>query len=447
MYSSVISKEHVMAAAKPKKTYKSPKSFTVKKKAKQAKQVLLAVLVGGVLLGGLALAFANTRKSQDVRSDASGGTRVCAVTIRNKDCARKGNDSPSRSVTTSAFVNTANLPSKNCEDTDLNAWATGVPEKIVVATVNLGNQQAEHWPNGVLSWSRSCWIEPNFVPEPTSAGSTPVSGSDDEKIIIGGTIYACDGSRLANVPVRAYGNTVTTNAQGKWQVTKNTSVIANGIQEFTVVAGNDVTSTHATTYTPRSAAPQFAKVNAGCGKIACDYKPSATSNSRGYSVNKYQFGTDLATYRKWFVTSTTAPNPLLGFDFKPVNCAPAASANITVTAQPATGGGVTVNARITPKAGLSVSKAQFAYRKKGATAWEASKLKNETTPNNGVYSATYALGERVGTPGEYEFTVNVYFADGTTPCTGNGSYVGPWFTQCSGQKSAFLNWSTPSPND
>jgi hypothetical protein len=106
-----------------------------------------------------------------------------------------------------------------------------------------------------------------------------------------------------------------------------------------------------------------------------------------------------------------------------------------------------VNARITPKAGLSVSKAQFAYRKKGATAWEASKLKNETTPNNGVYSATYALGERVGTPGEYEFTVNVYFANGTTPCTGNGSYVGPWFTQCSGQKSAFLNWSTPSPND
>jgi hypothetical protein len=423
MYSSVIIKEHVMAAAKPKKSYKPVKSFAVKKKAKQAKQMLLALIVGGLLLGGLALAFANTRKSQDVRSDASGGFYCQQVQYKGVACS---GEKRQRSANWSATDN-----STNCINKTFN-------------TANFGT---------FSSYKIVCWPATSNSPEPTSANSIPavgtasVSGSDDEKIIIGGTIYACDGSRLANVPVRAYGNTVTTNAQGKWQVTKNTSVIANGIQEFTVVAGNDVTSTHATTYTPRSAAPQFAKVNAGCGKIACDYKPSATSNSRGYSVNKYQFGTDLATYRKWFVTSTTAPNPLLGFDFKPVNCAPAASANITVTAQPATGGGVTVNARITPKAGLSVSKAQFAYRKKGATAWEASKLKNETTPNNGVYSATYALGERVGTPGEYEFTVNVYFADGTTPCTGNGSYVGPWFTQCSGQKSAFLNWSTPSPND
>lgn len=361
-----------MAAAKPKKTYKPVKSFAVKKKAKQAKQVLLAVLIGGVLLGGLALAFANTRKSQDVRSDASGGTRVCALTFRNKKCSNAGSY-PSRSLSTSAFA--SNISTVPCKDHGAES-TVGVPNSLYQLLVNRVNGEPDNWPNGVQSSERSCWIEPNFVPQPTSAGSTPVSGSNDEQIRIGGTIFACDGSRLANVPVKAFDNTVSTDAQGKWQITKNTRVIANEMYEFTVVAGKDVTSTHATTYTPRSAAPQFAKVNAGCGKIACDYKPSATSNSRGYSVNKYQFGTDLATYRKWFVTSTSAPNPLLGFDFKPVDCAFPASANITVTAQPAAGGGVTVNARIAPKAGLSVSKAQFAYRKKGATAWEASKLKN-----------------------------------------------------------------------
>jgi hypothetical protein len=411
-----------MAAAKPKKSYKPVKSFAVKKKAKKAKQVLLAVLIGGVLLGGLALAFVNMQKSQGLMTEAS----------QLYECTQKHFDTG------------------NCTG---DPFKTTVSEKVVDSSTGCIKGQF----SGGYPVSRQTTCTRKALSQPTNTNSTAISsisptpappaGENLETILIGGTIYACDGSRLANVPVRAFDNTVTTNAQGNWQVTKNTRVIANDIQEFTVIAGKDVTSTHATTYTPRSAAPQFAKVNAGCGKIACDYKPSATSNSRGYSVNKYQFGTDMATYRKWFVTSTTAPNPLLGFDFKPVECAFPASANITVTAQPAAGGGVTVNARITPKTGLSVSKAQFAYRKKGATAWEASKLKNITNPANGVYSATYALGERVGTPGEYEFTVNVYFADGTTPCTGNGSYVGPWFTQCSGQKSAFVNWSTPSPND
>lgn len=316
----------------------------------------------------------------------------------------------------------------------------GVPNSLYQLLVNRVNGEPDNWPNGVQSSERSCWIEPNFVPQPTSAGSTPVSGSNDEQIRIGGTIFACDGSRLANVPVKAFDNTVSTDAQGKWQITKNTRVIANGIQEFTVVAGKDVTSTHATTYTPRSAAPQFAKVNANCGKIACDYKPSATSNSRGYSVNKYQFGTDLATYRKWFVTSTSAPNPLLGFDFKPVDC----DTTLNITASQVASN-VQVSAAIAPKPNHVVSKVQFAARKKTASgSWGPwiKPLKEVTrAPYNAIYSAR-DLDDQVFS-GVFQFTANVYYTNNSKPCTGDASYSGPWFSHCTGRGTTAVNFTMP----
>ncbi len=440
-----------MAVAKPKKAYKAPKSFSAKKKAMQLKQTVLVLIVGGVLLGGLALAFTNTRKSQDVRSDASGGTRVCVLTFRNKNCENVGTY-PSRSLSTSAFA--TNIPSVTCNNSGAESTVE-VPSSLTQLLLNKVNSEPDNWPNGVQSSERTCWIEPNFVPEPTSTGSTPVSGSDDEKIIVGGTVYACDGSKLANVPVKAYGNTAYTNAQGKWEVRKNTAIIANGIQEFTVLAGKDANANHATYYTSRqpSSGYQFPKVSANCGKVSCDLRSTSGGPSRfSYGVNKYVFGTDLPTYRRWFVTSTAAPNPFVGFDFKPVDCAPTASANINVSAAISATGTVSVSTSVAPKAGLTVSKVQFAYRKKGSLAWEKTKLKNVSNANsNGQYSAAYTISpvnDRIGGPGEYEFSANVYFNESSTlPCTGNNDYVGPWFTKCGGKKSVFVNWNNPSPND
>ncbi len=409
-----------MAAAQPKKSYKPTKSFTAKKKAAQIKQIVIMGLVGAVLLGGLALAFANTRKSQDVRSDASGGTPVCSFTIRNKLCNNQPPDVALKTKTSSAFYNSSGLETTSCVN---NRNYSGIPTSIINSLTN--HLPSDKWPSGVMSWKRNCWIEPNYTPAPTS-NATPVPGSDDEKIIVGGTVYACDGAKLANVPVKAFGNTVYTNAQGKWEVQKNTQIIANGIAEFTVVAGASASTNNQTYFTMRSSNPQFPKVNANCGKINCNYNPNSATAGRGYSVNQYQFGTNLAEYRQWFVTSTASSNPFIGFDFKPVDCGSAQTQTFVnmYAAKNHSANAFYVTATVQPIPGRTIQKVVISHRKVGG-GWLGSV---DASFANGVWWYSFP-GASLEWGSSYEFTANVHYTQGL-PCTGDHSLSGSGYDRC-----------------